>query len=482
MSEDEDHERGGRDPDAMGNTLTQLLRRLVVSEERRTAAGPPRPKAINCRSFKIGENFPNFVTHFKQCIKAAYGHSLPRDTVEFYEACMVWLPTKLEPGPTLMAYESLPDAKKRTWTAIETALTDLFADETEKETFLADQGSFKRGSKSLIEYKNELMRLMNTYQPTLATVPDEFERQATTRFIEGLADEEVKKELRKYCKRDKMTVEHAYHYTVDHESSELQTRIRSGEMALLGRPAFSAIEEGATPKVMNRQANSTRVDSNVQELKDEIKGLASKAKIAEMRLQELSAKNAHTEDRLDIMAKEMGQTAVNVTKVQRSVDNIEQLLRNMQTNGAQQAQTNAAFQPRGNFHRNTQNRPGFRFQGRGNGGMRHIQPSLTGGVGYVNNSVQPNHLRAPTPNGNNLIGSATVSAPQAATPNAATHSTNENPMAATMPSTCPEAQLEEQGAIGGSWWSPGMFASELAGYDENFNQTLSFGAEDFYRQ
>ena len=94
---------------------------------------------------------------------------------------------------------------------------------------LADVSSFKRGDKSLVQYKNDLKRLMNTYLPELSRVPAEFERQATTRFIEGLEDDELKKLLRRHCKRDRQTLEEAYLFTVDYESSDLQTRIREGE-------------------------------------------------------------------------------------------------------------------------------------------------------------------------------------------------------------------------------------------------------------
>ena len=235
------------------DALHAILRRLVDSEERRTAPRALRPKAINSKTFTIGGNFPNFVTHFRQCVKAAYDYKLPADENALNEACLTWIPTKLEAGPTLMAYESLPAATKASWAETVTALTNSFADETEKETFLADVSSFKRGDKSLVQYKNDLMRLMATYLPELSRVPEEFQRQATTRFIEGLEDDELKKLLRRHCKRDRQTVEEAYLFTVDYESSDLQTRIREGEAtAAFGKKTLGAMA-GATPTVMQRQ-------------------------------------------------------------------------------------------------------------------------------------------------------------------------------------------------------------------------------------
>ena len=66
-----------------------------------------RPKAINCRVFKIGENWANFSMHFVECVRAAYGYEIPRDQVALDAACVAWLPSRLEAGPTLIAYANL---------------------------------------------------------------------------------------------------------------------------------------------------------------------------------------------------------------------------------------------------------------------------------------------------------------------------------------------------------------------------------------
>ena len=191
-----------------------------------------RPKAIYCKTYKLGENFPSLLTHFTECIKATYGFDLLTDQTAFEDACKTWMPSKLEPGPTLSAYESLTDAQKASWADIVDALKECFADETEKETFLNDPAFFRRGVRSLIEYKTELLRLMNSYLPDLKRgSPTEFQRQATMRFIEGLDDEELRKKLRRHCKRERQNVDEAYQYVVDWEASNVQTRIREGEGA-----------------------------------------------------------------------------------------------------------------------------------------------------------------------------------------------------------------------------------------------------------
>ena len=304
---------------AAEDPLAAILRQLVACETRRTNA-VPRPKAIGSRTFKCGDDFINFISHFKECVKAAYNYVLPADLVALNTACLSWLGTKLEPGPTLTAYESLPDTTKADWTLTMDALTDAFANESEKETFLADQASFKRGDRSLVEYKNELLRLMKLYLPDLVGVPAEFNRHGATRFIEGLDDDELKRLLRRHCKRAKNTVEEAYIFTVDYESSELQTKIREGETtAAFGRMSIGAMS-GAKPRILQRPAGSNQKLLHVPRMgaiEDPVQEeLRAKSKIHEMRIQELMAKSAHTNNHIDILSKEVGATSVHVAKLE----------------------------------------------------------------------------------------------------------------------------------------------------------------------
>ena len=476
--------------DGAEDAMTALLRQLVLNDTRR--AGNNRPKAINSRTFTCGQDFPNFITHFRQCVKAAYNFTLPADEAALNQACITWLPTKLEPGPTLITYESLTAAKKADWNQTVEALTDAFEDESEKEIFLADQASFKRGDKSLVQYKNELMRLMQTYLPDLVGVPEEFQRQACTRFIEGLDNDELKRLLRRNCRRTKNTLEEAYLFTVDYESSDLQTKIREGEAATLGKKSLAAatapaaVSSDIRPKILRRPATVTsRFPSNdalgaVDEpLAEEVRGLAAKHKITEMRVQELTAKSAHTNDRIDILAKEVSQVAVNTAKLDNKLDRMNASIASMHQmmiSNNQQTQTNMS-QSQNNFRQFGQNGQRGQYQNanRGNFGRGGAQTNQ-----YRNN---PNFNRqGSNPNSQNAPTSANTQKPTpsdaAATPAAA---------AAFAPgsfSAVEEARFDEEQTLPKhetGWWSPGMMYNEVNGYEED-GGNLSFGGEDFCRQ
>ena len=346
--------------------------------------------------------------------------------------------------------------------------------------FLADVASFKRGTKTLLEYKNELKRLMNTYQPDLKDVPTEFERQATTRFIEGLDDDELKRKLRRYCKRDKLNLDAAYQFTLDYESSNLQTRIREGEAAAIGRRSLAYV--GPTqPKVQL----ATNGSGEVRQMQEDIKGLAAKRKIAEMRIQELAAKSAHTNDRLDIVAKEVGQVAVNMTKLEKSMDSQFEHLERVITQG----QNIMMGQSRPQYNPNTYNatrgyRGGFPrgFSARGYG-VRGVAPSITGGPGFVRNDVQPTQWRPLRPAATTASDSGPVQVAPLDSVSNPTH-----PLAATAPidessetQNAPEMDRPHAPDVAG-WWSPAMQLSDAAGYDEAYDTTLSYGGADFLLQ
>ena len=213
-----------------GNDAAALLAKLVAIEDRR-AGMSFKPRGISCKNYVIGQNFSSFLSHFKECVKAAYGFVLTDDTVrrQFIDACLLWLPSKLEPGATAETYERLADNVKEDWDQLIIELTRAFTDDTDKEVFLAHPAAFQQKELPLLEYKNEMLRKMATYQPELDSSSLEFQRQATSRFIEGLADAKLKKKLRKYCKRDKMNVESAYHFTIDYKAADLQTQIREAD-------------------------------------------------------------------------------------------------------------------------------------------------------------------------------------------------------------------------------------------------------------
>lgn len=116
-------------------------------------------------------------------------------------------------------------------------LADAFDDDTERELFLADVASFRRGEKGLVEYKNELLRRIKLYQPNLSTVPTEFQRQAVTRFIEGLDDVILKRKLRRYGGPG----------YVNNTVQPTQFRMQGPQMNIAVRPPTSMVSTATTP-------------------------------------------------------------------------------------------------------------------------------------------------------------------------------------------------------------------------------------------
>ena len=96
-------------------SMADTLQQVVTLQA--NPGGKPKPKAIQCKSFKLGESWPSYVTHFVECVKAAHGFKLPDERTDLDNACILWLPTKLEQGPTLSAYNSLEPTVKQTFDA-----------------------------------------------------------------------------------------------------------------------------------------------------------------------------------------------------------------------------------------------------------------------------------------------------------------------------------------------------------------------------
>ena len=120
-------------PAATGNQMALLTR--LVTEMAQARLIPQRPKAVNCRVYKLGQSWPDFSTHFYAIIKTTYNFNLPGDKDALDAACCNWLPSKLEPGPTMVAYQALDDAVGDDWDALRDALKDAFEDDTERVIF-----------------------------------------------------------------------------------------------------------------------------------------------------------------------------------------------------------------------------------------------------------------------------------------------------------------------------------------------------------
>ena len=477
--------------------LNTLLERLVTSAEERDARRPTtthvRPKAIPSRIFKIGENWPNFSVHFQECVKAAYGYTAAADVAALHAACLAWLPSKLEPGPTLTAYKNVAEADKATWTRLNNALKTVFSDETEREIFLADVASFKKGKRSLLEYRTELTRLMDTHQPELQGLDTEFQRQITSRFIEGLENDELKRELRKECKRDRNNLDEAYNRAVDWEAAEVQTSIREGKSAVLSTEgkSLSVIEKAKIPALA---ASNTPVPNNVsnppviRKMQSDIESIASKQKISEMHIQELMAKNAHTADRVDTVSKEVNQMSERMMNLEKTVDQRFNRLEQLLTNNASQTQSRPNNVQQYNAQPYTANafnnyRPyGNRGQSRGNyrGPAPQIRPSLTGGPGFADRPIRPTVNRMQTPDPHAPAATSTSEA-QAGTPSATSDPSGGNAAAAAFiehPRADPATQCYDEAG----WWSPAMQQLGAMGYDDTYDGAYSYGGQDFWSQ
>ena len=186
----------------------------------------------------------------------------------------------------------------------------------------------------MVEYKNKLLRRIKFYQPDLSTVPIDFQRQATSRFIEGLDDADLKRKLRRHCKRDKLDIEQVFNYAVHSEASDLQTKIREGDAAAFSQKLFSSASLrylGANPKEISTSRSNGGTSDNLKGIQEEMQGLAAKHKITEMQINELAARSALTDDRITIVSKEVGQVAVNMAKLENSMNgkfsSLESLIR-----------------------------------------------------------------------------------------------------------------------------------------------------------
>ena len=149
------------------------------------------------------------------------------------------------------------------------------------------------------------------------TVPTEFQRQAISRFIEGLDDANLKRKLRRHCKSDKLNIDEAFNYAVDSEASDLQTKIREGDAAAFSQKSFASASlpsSVAEPKEMGVSSRDGGTLGHLKEIQEEIQGLATEHKITEMQTNELAARNALTDDRITIVSKEVGQVTVNLAK------------------------------------------------------------------------------------------------------------------------------------------------------------------------
>ena len=121
------------------------------------------------------------------------------------------------------------------------------------------------------------------------------------------------------------------------------------------------------------------------------------------------------------------------------------------------------------------------------------QPSLTGGVGFVNNVVRPSGFRAndysvnvatrPTPNAPHapsVVPDVAVIGETSTERGAPVEGAETHAKASANPSSDVPASFKDQ-ATGEEyfWWSPGMSETGASGYDDQSGGTYSYGGQGF---
>ena len=220
----------------------QILRQLTLQNDRadrqlQNVLATPRLRAVNCKAYVFGQDWHNWVVYFRENVRATgnFAHNDPR----LDQACCSWLGGKLEPGATLNAYQNLPQATKDNWTDVTRELARLFCNEEEKQLFLSNPGAFRKGEKSFLEYRNELTRRIDLYQPELSRVQVEYQRQLVNRFIEGIEDVALQRKLRFHCRRN-MTLDAAYEYAVDYEATQVEEKVKEVAVAASATTGLSS--------------------------------------------------------------------------------------------------------------------------------------------------------------------------------------------------------------------------------------------------
>ena len=365
--------------------LVSALERMTVGAGAPAAATPaPRVRAINCKSYKIGEDWGHFVDYFRENVRSAYQYQ-PTDPL-LDRACCDWIASRLEVGATQSVYQNLDDSIKTNWNDLKTALARLYVNEEEKQLFLANPGGYKKGTQTLMEYKNELVRLINLYQPELQRVNTEYQRALVLRFIEGIEDTVLQKKLRFHCKRARMNIESAYEFAVDYESTETEVKVR--EVAASSR-SLSAYGAAASAVVSNNPVYAAADTSAANRVME--RSVDPKTKAVELGLEQVKAGLAQTND-------DVAEMKQSITKMESMMAALTFKVMGGGSTGPRPPTYNQS-QPRPPM---TYNQPQMFIRGRGRGIRgRPITPGLTGGPGYVDNTQgqnwTPTNLR-PTPN------------------------------------------------------------------------------------
>ena len=362
--------------DAIARALTQLA---TLQDRSANALATPRVRAINCKSYKIEEDWNHYSVYFRENIRATYGYQHGDPALD--TACCSWIGSKLEAGPTLTAYESLDREIKNNWERLNNQLAILYVNEEEKQSFLANVGGFKKGTQSLLAYKNELTRLVNLYQPDLHTVPAEYQRQLVDRFIGGLDDSKLEKKLRFHCRRDRMRIDDAFEFAVDYEATEVEGRAKelasSAKAHVTAAVAKAPSYPSASATVGTLASSSSSTPMKILE-----RSVDPKVKANEIAIEQIKAAQSKTDDSIDIMRKEIDEKMSDVGKKMDQLEFLITASQNIQQASAPQpapvpAPAPRPYPPRMNQRPYRQPYPQV--------------PGLTGGPGYrVDPRMRPN--------------------------------------------------------------------------------------------
>ena len=183
------------------DALASLATNLGLGAQGQAArnAAQPHVKLIPCPNYVIGKDFDIWLTHFVDCVRAAYNVTATDARLGGY--CTQWLSTKLEPGPTRAVFDNLPTTVLTgNWAGQKAALEQAFTDDKDRLDFLASTDAFQRTpGMSLRTYKDSLLMKMNKYQGALKAVPSEWDRTVFQRFREGLKNPLLKAHLMMNC-------------------------------------------------------------------------------------------------------------------------------------------------------------------------------------------------------------------------------------------------------------------------------------------
>ena len=192
--------------------FTSLVDRLTAADNHQSV------KNVPIENFKMGNDFEQWLTLFVDILKAVYNLG-PNDQARINTLSLKWVPAKLQAGCTRAAYDNLDDTTKASWNLLRDALSKAYKNQSEEIEFLNDEGAWKRGDMSLLDYRNGLILRLDKYQPSLRNVQTEWERCAVRRFRAGMNNPILSAHILMTCVGARHTLEDAYSIACNYENT-----------------------------------------------------------------------------------------------------------------------------------------------------------------------------------------------------------------------------------------------------------------------